>query len=180
MPTSASVFQRESDCPALTSGSSRGRFCEVFAELVSTNSVSSRRSFPLPLAASTRGAQPSLAPPLPPPPLARKNHGPNKHQGDPAATNGGSASNGSSPPSTTTTKRRRPQQISSYSWEDYGEEVRLTFRQSEWEWARVEVEEIGVEWGLRRFRMSIDSRYGIFSDINLDYFRKMRLTPCSV
>lgn len=86
--------------------------------------------------------------------------GQNQHQGDSAASaeaNGGSKSNGSSPP--TTTKRRRPQQISAYSWEDYGEEVRLTFRQSDWEWAKVEAEEIGVEWGPRRFRMSIDSRY---------------------
>eukprot|EP00903_Cladosiphon_okamuranus_P018613 g17133.t1 len=85
-------------------------------------------------------------------------------KGDPAAstaaTNGGSAYNGSSPP--TTTKRPRPQQITSYSWEDYGEEVRLTFRQSGWEWAKVEAKEIGVEWGPRRFRMSIDSReYGL-------------------
>eukprot|EP00752_Nemacystus_decipiens_P002755 g2573.t1 len=83
-------------------------------------------------------------------------------KGDPAAaarTNGEPKCNGSSP---STAMKRRPQQISSYSWEDYGEEVRLTFRRSEWEWARVEAEEIGVEWSPRRLRMTIDSReYGL-------------------
>lgn len=64
-----------------------------------------------------------------------------------------------SPPPEANRRRRRPQQISSYSWEDYGEEVRLTFRQPEWEsWAKVDAEEVFVEWDPRRFRMSIDSR----------------------
>ncbi|CAM9777116.1 unnamed protein product, partial [Hapterophycus canaliculatus] len=59
-----------------------------------------------------------------------------------------SASSSPSPPRPATNqRRRRPQQISSYSWEDYGEEVRLTFRQPEWEsWAKVDAEEIFVEW----------------------------------
>ncbi|CAM9715412.1 unnamed protein product [Pylaiella littoralis] len=77
-------------------------------------------------------------------------------------TNGSSSAPPSFSPPPATTTRRRPQQISSYAWEDCGEEVRLTFRQSEWEWAKVEPEEIGVEWGPRRFRMCIDSReYGL-------------------
>ncbi|CAM9660491.1 unnamed protein product [Ectocarpus fasciculatus] len=87
-----------------------------------------------------------------------------QQQGDAASAPNGANPNGSSSSSSppVTTRRRRPQQISSYSWEDYGEEVRLTFRQSAWEWAKVEAEEIGIEWGSRRFRMSIDSReYGL-------------------
>ncbi|CAM9527457.1 unnamed protein product [Scytosiphon promiscuus] len=73
-----------------------------------------------------------------------------------------SSSSSPSPPPMPSQRRRRPQQISSYSWEDYGEEVRLTFRQPDWDsWAKVAAEEIFVEWDPRRFRMSIDSReYG--------------------
>ena len=82
-------------------------------------------------------------------------------QGDPnlaAAPNGAAAATTNGSSAAAATRRRRPQQISSYSWEDYGEEVRLTIRQS-WEWAKVDAEEIGVEWSPRRFRMTIDSRY---------------------
>lgn len=64
--------------------------------------------------------------------------------------------------SPTPTPRRRAQMITSYAWEDYGEEVRLTFRQSGWDWSKVYEEEVGAEWGPRRFRLSIDSReYGL-------------------
>lgn len=62
--------------------------------------------------------------------------------------------------SPTPTPRRRAQMITSYAWEDYGEEVRLTFRQSGWDWSKVYEEEVGAEWGPRRFRLSIDSRCG--------------------
>ncbi|CAN0179120.1 unnamed protein product [Ectocarpus sp. 12 AP-2014] len=85
-------------------------------------------------------------------------------KGDTTSGPNGARPNGSSSASSplVTTRRRRPEQISSYSWEDYGEEVRLTFRQSEWEWAKVDADEIEIEWGSRRFRMSIDSReYGL-------------------
>ena len=80
--------------------------------------------------------------------------------GAPAAAANGTTDTdaGSSSPPLPVAPRRRAQQITSYSWEDYGEEVRLTFRQSGWEWGKVEEEEIGIEWGTRRFRMSIDSR----------------------
>lgn len=74
-------------------------------------------------------------------------------QGDTASADGNDSGSASPPP-----PRRRTEQISSYSWEDYGEEVRLTFRQSGWEWKMVEEEEISVEWGPRRFRLFIDSR----------------------
>ena len=87
-------------------------------------------------------------------------------QGDGAAGDASDEKNGgSASPPPPAAPRRRAQQISSYSWEDYGEEVRLTFRQPGWNWAEVEQEEVEVQWGPRRFRMTIDSRWVLHDNV---------------